>query len=58
MAAMLRHQIATSKDPLPGLLSLPQATTSGRTAPLADALFTAVSAVCVTGLSSIATLRG
>ncbi len=35
------------------LLSLPVATTSGRPASLVDALFTAVSAVCVTGLSVV-----
>ncbi|MFP5347975.1 MAG: TrkH family potassium uptake protein [Actinomycetes bacterium] len=36
-----------------GLLSLPVATASGRRAPFADALFTATSAVCVTGLSTV-----
>jgi len=35
------------------LFSLPWATTSGRTAPLVDALFTAVSVICVTGLSTV-----
>jgi Trk-type K+ transport system membrane component len=35
------------------LLSLPAATTSGEPAPLADAVFTAVSTVCVTGLSTV-----
>src|SRR6478736_3081350 len=35
------------------LLSLPAATASGRRAPLADALFTAVSTICVTGLSTV-----
>ncbi len=38
-----------------GLLSLPQATESGQRAPFADALFTAVSAVCVTGLTTVET---
>lgn len=38
-----------------GLLSLPVATTSGERAPFADSLFTAVSAVCVTGLSTVDT---
>ena len=35
------------------LLSLPIAAQDGRTTPLADALFTAVSAICVTGLSTV-----
>ena len=35
------------------LFSLPIATTSGRSAPLVDALFTAVSVICVTGLSTV-----
>jgi Trk-type K+ transport system membrane component len=35
------------------LLSLPAATTSGKSPPLADALFTAVSTICVTGLSTV-----
>ncbi len=35
------------------LLSLPAATNSGRRLPLADALFTAVSTICVTGLSTV-----
>ncbi|WP_024356093.1 TrkH family potassium uptake protein [Leucobacter chironomi] len=35
------------------LLSLPFASTSGNVTPLADALFTAVSAICVTGLSTV-----
>lgn len=38
-----------------GLLSLPQATASGQRAPYADALFTAASAVCVTGLTTVDT---
>lgn len=38
-----------------GLLSLPQATASGTRAPFADALFTAASAVCVTGLTTVPT---
>lgn len=38
-----------------GLLSLPVATASGDRAPFADALFTAVSAVCVTGLVTVDT---
>lgn len=38
-----------------GLLSLPMATESGRRAPLVDALFTATSAVCVTGLTTVDT---
>ncbi|MFT0762236.1 potassium transporter TrkG [Actinomyces sp. F1_1611] len=38
-----------------GLLSLPIATTSGERAPFIDALFTAVSAVCVTGLTTVDT---
>ena len=37
------------------LLSLPIATTSGQRAPFADALFTATSAVCVTGLITVDT---
>lgn len=37
------------------LLSLPAATASGQRAPYADALFTAVSAVCVTGLVTVDT---
>ena len=37
------------------LLSLPQATASGTRAPFADALFTAASAVCVTGLTTVPT---
>ncbi|MEJ5946072.1 potassium transporter TrkG [Pseudokineococcus basanitobsidens] len=37
------------------LLSLPAATASGQRAPLVDALFTAVSAVCVTGLVTVDT---
>lgn len=37
------------------LLSLPIATTSGQRAPFADALFTATSAVCVTGLTTVDT---
>jgi trk system potassium uptake protein len=37
------------------LLSLPGATTSGQRAPFADALFTAASAVCVTGLTTVDT---
>jgi trk system potassium uptake protein TrkH len=36
-----------------GLFSLPVATTSGQQAPLVDALFTAVSVICVTGLSTV-----
>ena len=35
------------------LFSLPIATTSGKSAPLVDALFTAVSVICVTGLSTV-----
>ena len=35
------------------LFSLPIATTSGKPAPLVDALFTAVSVICVTGLSTV-----
>src|SRR5918995_1142155 len=35
------------------LLSLPAATTSGRRLPFADALFTAVSTICVTGLTTV-----
>lgn len=38
-----------------GLLSLPIATASGHRAPFVDALFSAVSAVCVTGLSTVNT---
>ncbi|MEU9826233.1 TrkH family potassium uptake protein [Micromonospora chersina] len=38
-----------------GLLSLPVATESGQRAPLVDALFTATSAVCVTGLVTVDT---
>ncbi|WNM24211.1 TrkH family potassium uptake protein [Demequina capsici] len=38
-----------------GLLSLPFATASGQRAPFADALFTATSAVCVTGLTTVDT---
>src|SRR5690606_16275237 len=38
-----------------GLLSLPLATESGRQAHLVDALFTATSAVCVTGLVTVDT---
>ena len=38
-----------------GLLSLPAATASGERAPLVDAVFTAVSAVCVTGLVTVDT---
>ncbi|WP_324649487.1 TrkH family potassium uptake protein [Georgenia sp. H159] len=38
-----------------GLLSLPAATRSGERAPFVDALFTAVSAVCVTGLTTVPT---
>lgn len=37
------------------LLLTPQATASGRSAPFADALFTATSAVCVTGLVTVPT---
>lgn len=37
------------------LLSTPMATTSGQRAPLVDALFTATSAVCVTGLVTVNT---
>lgn len=37
------------------LLLLPQATASGRSAPFVDALFTATSAVCVTGLVTVPT---
>jgi len=36
-----------------GLLSLPAATATGARAPFADALFTAVSTICVTGLSTV-----
>src|SRR3954447_12408546 len=35
------------------LFSLPVATTSGAQAPFVDALFTAVSTICVTGLSTV-----
>jgi Trk-type K+ transport system membrane component len=35
------------------LFSLPAATSSGRAAPLVDAVFTAVSVICVTGLSTV-----
>ncbi|HWH97862.1 MAG TPA: TrkH family potassium uptake protein, partial [Pseudolysinimonas sp.] len=35
------------------LFSLPVATTSGTRAPFVDALFTAVSVICVTGLSTV-----
>ncbi len=38
-----------------GLLSLPQATQSGVRAPFVDSLFTATSAVCVTGLVTVDT---
>ncbi|MGC1214802.1 MAG: TrkH family potassium uptake protein [Micromonospora sp.] len=38
-----------------GLLSLPAATQSGQRAPVVDALFTATSAVCVTGLVTVDT---
>lgn len=38
-----------------GLLSLPMSTTSGERAPFVDALFTATSAVCVTGLVTVDT---
>jgi trk system potassium uptake protein TrkH len=38
-----------------GLLALPVATESGQPAPLLDALFTATSAVCVTGLATVDT---
>ncbi|MCC2594344.1 TrkH family potassium uptake protein [Tessaracoccus sp. OS52] len=37
------------------LLMLPQATTSGESAPLLQAAFTAVSAVCITGLTTVDT---
>ena len=37
------------------LLELPAATTTGRSAPLVDAFFTATSAVCVTGLVTVNT---
>lgn len=37
------------------LLSLPMATSSGQRAPFVDALFTATSAVCVTGLTTVDT---
>lgn len=36
-----------------GLLSLPIATSSGQQAPIVDALFTAVSVICVTGLTTV-----
>lgn len=36
-----------------GLLSLPLASQNGQVTPLADALFTAVSAICVTGLATV-----
>ena len=35
------------------LFSLPLSTTSGKQAPFVDALFTAVSVICVTGLSTV-----
>ena len=35
------------------LFSLPMATSSGKQAPIVDALFTAVSVICVTGLSTV-----
>jgi trk system potassium uptake protein TrkH len=35
------------------LFSLPAATTSGHAAPLVDAVFTAISVICVTGLSTV-----
>ncbi|MDN3482665.1 potassium transporter TrkG [Arthrobacter sp. APC 3897] len=38
-----------------GLLSLPASSSSGQVTPLHDALFTAVSAVCVTGLTVVST---
>lgn len=38
-----------------GLLSLPAASADGRVTPLHDALFTAASAVCVTGLTTVST---
>ncbi|MFN3865814.1 MAG: TrkH family potassium uptake protein [Demequina sp.] len=38
-----------------GLLSLPAATATGERAPFIDALFTATSAVCVTGLTTVDT---
>ena len=38
-----------------GLLELPIATASGERAPFVDALFTATSAVCVTGLTTVDT---
>ena len=38
-----------------GLLSTPMATSSGQRAPFVDALFTATSAVCVTGLATVPT---
>lgn len=38
-----------------GLLSLPQATADGHQAPFVDALFTATSAVCITGLTVVDT---
>ncbi|POH85171.1 potassium transporter Trk, partial [Ralstonia pickettii] len=36
-----------------GLLSLPAAAADGRATPFVDALFTAVSTVCVTGLATV-----
>ncbi|MCT9820723.1 TrkH family potassium uptake protein [Microbacterium sp. W1N] len=36
-----------------GLFSMPAAASNGRVTPLADALFTAVSTICVTGLSTV-----
>jgi len=38
-----------------GLLSLPQATSDGHRAPLVDAVFTATSSVCITGLTTVNT---
>jgi trk system potassium uptake protein TrkH len=38
---------------LTGILMLPGMTSTGETAPFADALFTAVSAICVTGLATV-----
>lgn len=38
---------------LTGILSLPAASADGTVTPLADALFTAVSAICVTGLATV-----
>lgn len=40
---------------LTGLLNLPASTASGRSAPFVDALFTATSSVCVTGLVTVDT---